>query len=182
MRGIRRENIALIGFMGVGKTTCGQYLARRLGYDYFDTDQEIVKHAGESIASIFKTRGEAAFRALERELVYQTIPHLRHTIISTGGGLGANQEYVNILKQHALVVHLYLPAEDIYARVKDNKSRPLLQTEDPLGRIRELLAQRLPVYHTAHVEVTTQNRTLPQIVLQILLNYHFHAARRHRKK
>ena len=181
MRGIRRENIALIGFMGVGKTTCGQYLAHRLGYDYLDTDQEIVKRAGQSIANIFKTQGEAAFRAMERDLVYNTIPRLRHTIISTGGGLGANAEYVSVLKQYALVVHLHLPAEDIYERVKGNKSRPLLQTEDPLGRIRELLEQRLPVYHTAHVELTTQNRSLSQIVFQILLNYHHHAPHRRKK-
>ncbi|MBQ7590813.1 MAG: shikimate kinase [Verrucomicrobia bacterium] len=175
------ENIALIGFMGVGKTTCGQYLARKLGYTFFDTDQAIVDSSGRSIANIFKTQGEAAFRALERDLVYKTIPQLNHTIISTGGGLGANPEYIGVLKQHAMVVHLCLPAEDIYDRVKGNRSRPLLQTEDPLARIRELLAQRLPAYHTAHVELSVRKRPLPQIIFQILLNYRLYTRRRRNK-
>lgn len=165
------SNIALIGFMGVGKSSCGRLLAQELGFQFLDTDQKIRNKMNCSIPEIFAKYGEATFRAQERELVFQTIPTLTNTVISTGGGMGATAEYLETMRQNSLLVHLYLPPEDIFERVKKNKNRPLLQTPNPLERIRKLLEKRLPIYHTADVEITTQNRSIPQIVFQIILQF-----------
>lgn len=165
------SNIALIGFMGVGKSTCGRSLATELNYDFFDTDQAICKQVGCSIPDIFKHYGEKGFRSLENKLVLEVLPHLKNSVIATGGGLGANSEYLKVLRKSSFIVHLCLPPELIYDRVKHNKSRPLLQTENPLEQIQLLLEERLPVYRTADMEVMTQGRSISQIVFQIILNY-----------
>lgn len=165
------SNIVLIGFMGVGKSSCGRLLAQELGFQFLDTDQRIRNSMNSTIPEIFAKYGEATFRAQERELVLQTIPTLTNTVISTGGGMGATAEYLDIMRQNSLLVHLCLPPKDIYERIKKNKNRPLLQTPDPLESICELLKKRLPIYHTADVEITTLNRSIPQIVFQIILQF-----------
>jgi|LSQX01.1.fsa_nt_gb shikimate kinase len=165
------SNVALIGFMGVGKSTCGRSLAAALYYDFFDTDQAICEQVGCSIPDIFKNHGEKGFRSLENKLVLNVLPHLKNSVIATGGGLGANSEYLKILRKNSFIVHLCLPPELIYERVKHNNNRPLLQTNNPLEQIQLLLEKRLPVYRTADMEVMTQGRSVSQIVFQILLNY-----------
>ncbi len=165
------SNIALIGFMGVGKSTCGRSLASELNYQFLDTDQAICEQTGCSIPEIFKHHGEKGFRSLEKELALNIFPHLESCVIATGGGLGENSEYLKILKKNSFIVHLCLPATLIYQRVKQNKNRPLLQTQNPLKQIRSLLKERLPVYRTADMEVMAQGRSISQIVFQILLNY-----------
>ena len=128
------NNIALIGFMGVGKSTCGKLLARKLDFQFFDTDTMISE-------------------------------------IATGGGLGANLEYLESLKRNCFVVHLWLSPEGIYDRVKRHKGRPLLETADPMARIRELFEKRISVYRHADAEVSTLNRPVKRIVFQIMLSY-----------
>ena len=165
------SNVALIGFMGVGKSTCGRSLATELDYHFFDTDQAICEQVGCSIPDIFKHHGEKGFRSLEKKLVQNVLPNLKNSVIATGGGLGANPEYLKILRRNSFIVHLCLPPELIYERVKHNNNRPLLQTKNPLRQIQILLEERLPVYRTADMEVMTQGRPVSQIVFQIMLNY-----------
>src|SRR5882724_9795292 len=99
----RIVNLALIGFMGTGKTSVGRLAAEQLHFDYLDTDEMIQSGTGRTINDIFKTDGEPAFRALEQKVVVELASHQK-TVISTGGGLPANPSNLTSLKTHALVV------------------------------------------------------------------------------
>src|SRR5258708_35334846 len=97
------DNIALIGFMGTGKSTVGRLLAEQLHFSFLDTDEMIESRAEKTISAIFAAEGEAAFREHEKNVVAELSAHKR-TIIATGGGLGASEAHVASLKQHALVI------------------------------------------------------------------------------
>ncbi len=168
------RNIALIGFMGTGKTSVGHNIAGLLNFQFVDTDELIERKAGKRIAEIFSSEGEEHFRAYERE-VLSMVDAFESTVISTGGGLGANLANLTHLKKHALAVCLWASAEAIWERVKHQTHRPLLQVPDPLERIRELLAEREPVYRQADVLINTEMRSLKEVAYQVI--YQFRLAR-----
>jgi shikimate kinase len=159
-------NLALVGFMGTGKTSVGRLAAEQLHFDYVDTDELIQTHTGRIIADIFKTDGEPAFRALERKVVLELASRTK-TVISTGGGLPANPENLAGLKTHALVVCLWASPEKIWERVKNQSHRPLLEDPDPQKKIRELLAVREPFYKQADVLMNTEIRTVREMAQQV---------------
>lgn len=159
-------NIALVGFMGVGKSSVGRMLAGQLRFDFVDTDDLIEKRAGQSITTIFAQQGEAAFREMERQLVAEMQGWRRH-VIATGGGLAANLENLASLKQHALVVCLWATPEAIFARVRHQSHRPLLRDADPLEKIRALLAARAPAYKQADVLINTAWRSQMEVTTQV---------------
>ena len=171
MRDIR--NLALIGFMGTGKSTVGRIAAQWLKFAFVDTDAWVEARAGQTIPAIFAQEGEAAFRAYERQVVAQLAAE-RDTVIATGGGLGADPDNLASLRTHALVVCLWAPPEVIYERVRHLTHRPLLQVADPAARIRELLAQRTPVYKQADVLLNTATRRSGEVVRQVV--HHFRLA------
>ena len=123
-------NLALIGFMGTGKTSVGRLVAEQLHFDYLDTDELIQSRTGRTIADIFKKDGEPAFRKLEEQLVSELAARKR-TVISTGGGLPANPINLASLKTHALVVCLWASPEKIWERVRNQTHRPLLRDPNP---------------------------------------------------
>ncbi len=159
-------NLALIGFMGTGKTSVGRLVADQLHFDYLDTDDLIQSSVGRSIADIFKTDGEAAFRALEKKVVAE-LANRTKTVISTGGGLPANTENLASLKTHALTVCLWASPEKIWERVRNQSHRPLLHDADPQKKIRELLALREPFYKQADVLMNTEIRTVREMAQQV---------------
>lgn len=159
----RIRNVVLIGFMGTGKTTVGQAVARQLGFEFVDTDRLIEERAALSIPEIFARFGEAGFRELERTVV-EGLSERENTVIATGGGVGANPGHLASLKRHALVVCLWASPEVIWRRVRRHRHRPLLQVPDPLARIRELLAERQPVYRQADVLMNSGLRQLRQVI------------------
>ena len=132
-------NLALIGFMGTGKT----------------------------ITEIFRTDGETAFRALEEKVVAELATRTK-MVIATGGGLPANPANLTSLKTHALVVCLWASPEKIWERVKNQSHRPLLHDPDPQAKIRELLAARDPFYRQADVLLNTELRSLREVAQQIV--------------
>ena len=168
------HNLALIGFMGTGKSSVGRFCAAHLRYELVDTDDLIEKRVGKPITEIFAQEGEAAFREIERQLVAE-MTTWRRTIIATGGGLAANEANLASLKEHSLVVCLWASPEEIWERVRDQAHRPLLQGPDPLGKIRALLEQRTPFYRQADVLVNTGMRSAREVAQQVL--HQFHAAR-----
>ncbi len=170
------RNIALIGFMGVGKSTVGQQVAGIMNFDFLDTDAQIESVVGMTITRIFEQHGEEHFRACETTLVRE-LSQRERLVISTGGGLAANPDHLASLKSHALVVCLWASPDAIWERVKHQTHRPLLQTENPQQRIRDLLAQREPVYRQADLLVNTEMRTLKELVHQVL--HHFREASDH---
>jgi shikimate kinase len=167
------RNIALIGFMGTGKSSVGRILATQLGFDFIDTDALIEERTGKSVADIFAQNGEAAFRQLERDLLKE-LSGRQEMVISTGGGLAASVENLSSLKETALVVCLWATPESIWERVRNQNHRPLLKDPDPLAKIRKLLAAREPFYRQADVLINTDVRSLKEVAQQVL--HHFQAA------
>src|ERR1700733_14539108 len=141
--GRRIVNIALIGFMGTGKTSVGRLVAEQLRFDYLDTDEMIQAATGKTISDIFKTDGEKKFRDWEEQII-EKISARTKTVISTGGGLPTNPKNLASLKSHALVACLWASPEKIWERVKNQTHRPLLHDADPQKKIRELLAAPQP--------------------------------------
>ncbi len=142
----RGKSIVLIGFMGSGKTTVGLKLSYKLRMPVEDTDKLIEKRQGASISEIFAREGEETFRRMETELLKELGTRDYSHIFSVGGGTPVREENRELLKKMGLVVYLRAQPETIYKRIKGDTERPLLQCEDPLERIRELLAARQDAY------------------------------------
>src|SRR4051812_3789580 len=168
------RNIALCGFMGTGKSSAGRLVAQQLHFDFLDTDAVIEARGGKSISAMFQEEGEAAFRQLESKIVHE-LAHRKRTVIATGGGLVVSPENLASLKQHALVVCLWASPETIWARVKAQDHRPLLQDADPLEKIRSLLAERAPFYKQSDVLLNTELRSTRDVAQQVL--HHFRIER-----
>jgi len=168
------HNLALIGFMGTGKSSVGRLAAAHLHFRFVDTDELIESRAGRSIGEIFLQAGESVFRGIEKQIVSE-LGKTQRTVISTGGGLAANDENLANLKEHALVVCLWASPEAIWERVHTQTHRPLLQGADPMIRIRELLAKREPFYKRADVLINTEMRSIKEVAQQVL--HQFHIAR-----
>jgi len=161
------HNLALIGFMGVGKSSVGRIVAAQLHHDFVDTDELIERRAGKAVSEIFAQQGEAAFREMER-LLLEEMKGWRRKVISTGGGLAANEANLASLREHALIICLWASPEAIWQRVRHQSHRPLLQDSDPPGRIRTLLAERAPFYKQADVLVNSELRSLREVAQQVL--------------
>lgn len=170
-------NIALIGFMGTGKSSVGRMLAEQLHFSFLDTDDLIESRAGKTISAIFSEDGEPAFRQREKDLVVD-LGTRKRTIISTGGGLGANEANLASLKEHALVVCLWASPEKIWERVRNQTHRPLLKEADPLAKIRQLLSAREKCYKQADVLMNTEVRSLKEVAQQVIHQFHI-ASRLH---
>ncbi len=160
------HNLALIGFMGCGKSTVGHMVARDLKFSFVDTDSLVEERAGISVAEIFRSEGESVFRKLEKEVI-SDLAGKQELVIATGGGAVLNPENFESLKTHALLVCLWAKAESIHERTKHQKHRPLLQREDPLGVIRQMLTEREPFYKQADVIVNTELRPQREVVAQV---------------
>jgi shikimate kinase len=168
-------NIALIGFMGAGKSSVGHLVAEQFHFDYLDTDEIIQTRAGRTITEIFAQDGEPAFRKMESELVKELATRTK-TIISTGGGLPVNPDNLASLKTHALVVCLWASPEKIWDRVKHQTHRPLLHDPDPQRKIRDLLAAREPFYKQADVLVNTEMRSVREVAQQVVHQFRIEAS------
>jgi shikimate kinase len=163
VRELRRiENIALIGFMGTGKTSVGRALTRLLHFRMVDTDELIESQARQPISEIFRQEGEARFREYERQVVQQ-LGAERRLVIATGGGLAANAENSASLKSHALIVCLWASPAAIWQRLRRQSRRPLLDDPNPLAKIHRLLAELEPFYRQADVLVNTELRSVRQV-------------------
>ena len=141
--------IFLIGFMGAGKTTLAKKLAKKLAYTWLDTDQEIEKKEGMKVSEIFEVRGEAYFRALEKLLVDELIPH-QNIIIATGGGLPCFNNLMENLNQLGTTIYLERTPKELFQRVKQaTNSRPLIAhktDEELLEYIESTMEKRREIY------------------------------------
>ncbi|MEL7036855.1 MAG: shikimate kinase [Cyanobacteria bacterium J06592_8] len=160
-------NLYLIGMMGAGKSTVGRLLATELGYRFIDTDDVITQVAGQSISQIFAEEGEEAFRTLESQVLSGLCAY-KQLVIATGGGIilkPMNWSYLH----HGLIVWLDVSPENLYERLKGDNTRPLLQHNDPLGRLQEITKQRQPLYAEADVKVTITPDDPPEQVMRNIL-------------
>jgi shikimate kinase len=139
------SNVYLVGMMGAGKSTVGRVIARRLKLRFIDSDQEIEKRCGVKIPHIFEIEGQAGFRARETQAIAE-LTVLEGIVLATGGGVVLSQANRERLTAGGTVVYLRAKPEDLYERVRHDRNRPLLATENRLATLRELYAQRDPLY------------------------------------
>ena len=158
--------------MGTGKSSVGRIAAETLQFTFIDTDELIEVHARKTIPEIFAQDGETVFREHERRVLGE-LEAMEKVVISTGGGLGANEENMASLKQHALVICLWASPQVIWNRVRGQTHRPLLQTPDPEAKILSLLAEREPVYRQADILVNTEVRSLKEVAQHVVHEFHF---------
>src|SRR5512139_4026990 len=153
------KNIILTGFMGVGKTSVGTRLARDLGYAFVDTDELIEADQKITITEIFSNFGEPYFRDVETRVISRVLED-GSQVVSTGGGAVLREENRRAFKENGVTICLTAHPESIYARIRHETHRPLLQVPDPLAKIRDLLAAREPFYRQADFVIDTSERTV----------------------
>jgi shikimate kinase len=162
------RSIVLIGMMGVGKSSIGRRLGARLGIPFIDADAEIEKAAGMSIADIFARHGEAAFRNGESRVIARLLD-AGPQVLATGGGAVMNPDTRALIKEKGVSVWLSAELDLLMRRISKRKGeRPMLHTADPAATLRELLAEREPIY--AQADLTVQSREVPHdaVVAEIL--------------
>lgn len=161
--------ISLVGLPGSGKSTVGRQLARRLQVPFLDSDQLIEQRLGCSIREFFEREGEERFRDIEVAAIDE-LTQKAGGVLSTGGGAVLRPENRAHLHQRTRVVYLNSSPDELFRRLRHDKSRPLLQVADPLGRLRELYTQRDPLYRdAAHFCIDTGRPSVTSLVNMILM-------------
>ena len=159
------KNIYLVGFMGSGKSTVGKILAEKLNMNFIDIDKFIEEKEGMKIKDIFEQKGESYFRELERKQI-EAIVNQEGLVVSTGGGLGANLNNMNLMKKNGDVVWLDVSLNTVLDRLKNDQDRPLLK--QPIEKIKQLFEERKNVYRLANIRINADKKTPSQIVEEIL--------------
>lgn len=147
-----QKPIVLVGMMGCGKSCIGKALAEAIGFEFFDIDHLIEQQEGRSIAKIFLHDGEAGFRRIEARLIGDVLDR-RFCVISTGGGALTDKETLCGIKEMAVSVWLRSDLDSIMSRIKDDKTRPLLQCDNPREQLGKLLRDRKALYEQADIHV-----------------------------
>ena len=158
------SSIFLVGFMCSGKSTVGKMLAENLGYDFVDLDQLIEEREGKSIEEIFLDHGEEYFRRLEL-LTLEELLEREKVVVSTGGGLGANQDAMNKMKSSGLVIWLRIDLETFLKRCANSEGRPLLKRG--LDYVKKLMEEREETYRMAHL--TLEGGKKPEEIVKEIL-------------
>ena len=164
-----KTNIALIGFMGSGKSTVGKRLARRLGREFVELDRLIEQRAGKVIPEIFRERGEEGFRALEEEIIKEVSEAARDAVIACGGGAILRQSNIDRLKESSNIVYLEAETATLQDRLAYSRNRPLLNRPDRELTIEELHNNRRPLYEAAaDITIKTGRRPFAAVVSEII--------------
>ena len=161
------QNIALIGFMAVGKSAVGRKLAHRLKRRFVDLDRIVEKCEGIKVREIFENKGEPYFRQVEAKALARVLRE-NGQVISTGGGVVVSEDNLRLLQERSLIVCLSADVDTIVRRAGSHKQRPLLMATDKAQRVNELLEQRQKYYANAHIEIDTSNLTVDEVVEKII--------------
>ena len=167
---MQKNIIYIIGYMGSGKSIIGSLLAHKIGYEYMDTDVEIVKQEGRSIADIFTTKGEKYFRNLEKNILRNI--KVDNIVISCGGGMPCYNRNISFMKKKGLVVWLKVSMDDIVERIAKDENRPLVKgkTKNELRRfINHHRKNRIPFYNKADIKVWSKGSV--EKVTEKIVNY-----------
>jgi shikimate kinase len=156
--GLGPRAIVLVGLMGAGKTSVGKRIATKLHLPFIDADAEIEKAADATIPEIFAQHGEAYFRDGERRVIRRLLDG-HPKVLATGGGAFMNEETRTAILEGAVSIWLRAELDVLMARVRKRANRPLLQTADPEGTMRQLMTDRYPVYELANVHILSRDVT-----------------------
>lgn len=160
-------NIFLVGLMGAGKTSVGRMIARRMHKEFLDADAEVERMTGVKIPVIFEIEGESGFRAREEKMIEQ-LTAMTGIVLATGGGAVISAANRRFLKDRGRVIYLRASPEDLWRRTRRDRNRPLLQTPDPLGKLRTLHEQRDPLYREiADLVVDTGSQSVAHLTSRI---------------
>jgi shikimate kinase len=165
--------VVLVGLMGVGKSTVGRRLARRLALDFVDSDAAIEDASGYSAAEVFERFGERDFRDGERRLVARLIEG-EVRVIATGGGAFVDPRTRELLNERAITVWLDAPVEVLAERTGRRDTRPLLRNDDPKGTLERLNEERRPSYAEAHIHVRSgegPHRDVVEAIVEAIEGY-----------
>ncbi|MBP6261260.1 MAG: shikimate kinase AroK [Chromatiaceae bacterium] len=163
----RLNNIFLIGPMGAGKSTIGRQLAEALSFRFEDSDHEIQRRTGVDISTIFEYEGEEGFRNREQQTIAD-LTNQEGIVLATGGGAILREVSRQNLAARGVVIYLHCSPEQQFSRTNRDRNRPLLQTEDPLERLRQLMDEREPFYRqVADLVVSTEKRGTASVVKEI---------------
>jgi shikimate kinase len=164
-----KTSIALIGFMGVGKTAVGKVLAEKLGREFIELDSVIEKKAMKTIPEIFQQEGEIGFREIEIE-VTKEIADNKNVVIACGGGIVLNKINIDRLRQECIIVYLMASPGIILKRTSgDENERPLLSVSDRAVTIKELLRFRQPFYErAADIKINTSRLNIVTVAEKIM--------------
>ncbi len=169
------HNLFLIGPMGAGKTTLGRIIAHELGYPFFDSDRVIEERTGVDIPTIFDYEGEQGFRNRESNVINE-LTQLKNIVLATGGGAILRKENRDRLARRGFVIYLKVSVKTQLERTSRDKSRPLLQIEDPEAKLRELADTRRPFYEaTCDFSISTdeqRTRTLKNSIIKAYQQSH----------
>ena len=162
-----KSKIVLVGMMGSGKTTIGKLLSKEFSLPFYDSDEEIVKKLGMSIVDIFQSQGEEVFREEEAKTIKKILRKDQY-ICALGGGSLLSQEIRDIIKKNVISIWLQASVDDLYERLKDDKSRPKLDVMDTRNEIFNLNQQREKFYKMSDIVVNTGNKSEDMIVSEIV--------------
>jgi shikimate kinase len=165
--GLSERNIALTGFMAVGKSAVGQRLSRRLGMKFVDLDRAVEKKEGMKVGAIFEQKGEDYFRSVEKQVLKEVLRR-DGQVIATGGGVVMDEENLSLLKERSFLVWLTAPVRILLRRAGAAKGRPLLEGQDRRKRVEELLERRQPRYARADVSIDTGFLSVDEVVEEII--------------
>jgi shikimate kinase len=162
------KNIILIGPMGSGKSTIGQLLANRLHRDFYDSDHYIEERTGVDIPCIFDVEGEEGFRQRETRAI-EELTSRPNIVLATGGGSVMREENRKILRKSGYIIFLDTSVNQQMERLKHDKKRPLLRTENPRERLQKLLDERKPIYlKLADLRIPTDRKYARRVANEII--------------
>jgi shikimate kinase len=166
-RSLNGRSIVLVGLMGAGKSTIGRRLAQKLGLAFVDADAEIEQAAGKAVPDIFREHGETYFREGERKVIARLLES-GPQVLATGGGAYMNEETRNNIAGRGISVWLKADISLLMKRVRRRDNRPLLKAEDPEDVMRNLIAERYPVYSQADITVESRDAPHNAIVTDVI--------------
>jgi len=166
-----KSNLFLIGFSGSGKSSVGKHLAKRLDYNFLDTDRIIEEHTGQTIDETIRINGEKEFRRIETRVLSE-IDYSKNSIIATGGGMPTIDKNVTIMKNKGSIIWLKASINSIFERLFESKEiRPLIGSNVKKENIVNLFNSRLKLYNIADITIDTNQKNIKQIIIEITKIY-----------
>ena len=162
------RNIILIGPMGSGKTSTGRVLAKEINHIFLDTDEEVTRRTGVSIAYIFDIEKESGFRERECQAL-RSLMENENSVIATGGGIVTHKQSRKLIKNHANIIYLKTGIQKQIERATVSENRPLLIDTDPEKKLKELMLTRAPLYEEiSNIKINTDKKTPKELALEII--------------